>query len=320
MFAKLSPLPPPVAQHGVNMPSVALQQVTVTYGNVHAIEDITLQLPRSAQVAIVGPNGAGKSTLFNVIAGIIQPTSGRVDIYGTDPGGHICVGYVPQRNRIDWRFPVTVADVVMMGRTRKIGLFRRARKIDHIAVQNALVRVRMEHLAKRQIGELSGGQQQRVFLARALAQEAELLLLDEPLTGLDLPSQEMLLQILDELCKQGITILVATHDLNQAATFFSTVLLLNRRVIALGAPDEVLTTMLLRQAYGSHLHVVQGGVVHGDVAHGDGAQQDGIQVGNRDLIVADSCCGPAMSPPVAYHEAPLLHSPSAEEVLEQIRS
>ncbi|MEZ4672716.1 MAG: metal ABC transporter ATP-binding protein [Caldilineaceae bacterium] len=212
-----------------------------------------------------------KSTLFNVIAGITHPTSGRVDIYGSDPTGHICVGYVPQRNRIDWRFPVTVRDVVMMGRTRKIGLFRRARRSDHEAVQQALARVRMADLAARQIGELSGGQQQRVFLARALAQEAELLLLDEPLTGLDLPSQELLLQILMELRRQGITILVATHDLNQAAAHFAKVLLLNRRMIAYGAPDEVLTTARLQAAYGSQLHVV----------HSNG----------RDLILADSCCG-----------------------------
>ncbi len=271
MFAKFSPLPPTVARHNRTLPTVALTHVSVAYGTVFALEDITLTLPRGEQVAIVGPNGAGKSTLFNVIAGIIRPTQGRVELYGSDPAGHICVGYVPQRNRIDWRFPVSVADVVMMGRTRKIGLFRRAQQVDHAAVAQALTRVRMAEFAGRQIGELSGGQQQRVFLARALAQEAELLLLDEPLTGLDLPSQELLLQILDELQGQGITILVATHDLNQAAAYFSTVLLLNHRMIALGAPADVLTTDLLRQAYGSQLHVVH--------------SNDG------DLIVADSCCG-----------------------------
>lgn len=304
MFAKFSPLPPPVAKHGLDMPSVALNHVTVTYGDVTALDDVTFQLPRRAQVAIVGPNGAGKSTLFNVIAGLARPTAGRVDIYGSAPGSHICVGYVPQRNRVDWRFPVTVADVVMMGRTRKIGLFRRAGHTDHRAVHHALARVRMEHLAKRQIGELSGGQQQRVFLARALAQEAELLLLDEPLTGLDLPSQELLLKILDELREQGITILVATHDLNQAAAYFSTVLLLNRRVIGLGAPQEVLTTALLREAYGSQLHVIQ---------------RSERQDGGRELLVADSCCGHVSLPPVNYHEAALHHAPSAEELLEQLR-
>ncbi len=260
-----------MATHSGNNPSVALQDVDVIYGKSVALEAISLTLPRSARLAIIGPNGAGKSTLFNVIAGVTQPSRGSVHIYGSDPAKHICVGYVPQRNQIDWRFPVTVADVVMMGRTRKIGLFRRAGQADHAAVQQALARVQMGALAQRQIGELSGGQQQRVFLARALAQEAELLLLDEPLTGLDLPSQELLLQILDELRDQGITILVATHDLNQAAAYFSTVLLLNRRIIAYGTPAEVFTTERLRQAYGSQLHVVQSN--------------------GHELILADSCCG-----------------------------
>lgn len=276
MFAKFSPIPTPVAPHDQTMPSVRLRQVTVRYGTQDALTAIDFTLPRGAQVAIVGPNGAGKSTLFNVIAGVLQPTQGRVEIYGSEPTGHICVGYVPQRNQIDWNFPVTVADVVMMGRTRKIGLFQRAKAGDHAAVAHALARVRMTELAGRQIGELSGGQQQRVFLARALAQESELLLLDEPLTGLDLPSQELLLEILEELRGQGITILVATHDLNQAAAYFSTVLLLNRRLIALGAPKAVLTTENLLQAYGSQLHVVHSG--------------------GQDLVLADSCCGAGLIP------------------------
>lgn len=297
MFSKFSPLPPSIAQHGLDMPSVALTQVSVTYGDVHALENVTFQLTRGAQVAIVGPNGAGKSTLFNVIAGIARPTTGRVDIYGSQPQGHICVGYVPQRNRIDWRFPVTVADVVLMGRTRKIGLFHRAGKADHSVVHDALARVRMIDLADRQIGELSGGQQQRVFLARALAQEAELLLLDEPLTGLDLPSQELLVEIQQELRTQGITILVATHDLNQAATLYPTVLLLNRRVIALGTPAEVLTAEQLQQAYGSQLHIV-----HSDTG---------------EFMVADSCCG-TNRPPVDHYTATERRPSSVEDVLEQM--
>jgi len=280
MVTKFSSVPPPPTLHTADLPIVTLQQVSVAYGSTFALEEVTLTLPRGEQVAIVGPNGAGKSTLFNVIAGLVRPARGRVIRHGTDSAGDISVGYVPQRNRIDWDFPVTVADVVLMGRTRKIGLFRRAQRADHAAVQEALARVRMAEFADRQIGALSGGQQQRVFLARALAQEAELLLLDEPLTGLDLPSQELLLQILEELQAEGITILVATHDLNQAATHFSTVLLLNRKVIALGAPAAVLTAELLRQAYGSQLHVVH--------AHGEA------------LMVADSCCGGGLDLSTAY--------------------
>lgn len=267
------------AEHLRSRPSVELQGVRVQYGAVIALEGVTFALQRGEDLAIVGPNGAGKSTLFGVIAGITQPNAGKVNIYGSGPEGHICVGYVPQRNRIDIRFPVTVRDVVMMGRTRKIGLFRRAQQQDRAQVQAALTQVGMDHLAGRQIGELSGGQQQRVFLARALAQEAELLLLDEPLTGLDLPSQEAILTILQGLRQRGITIMVATHDLNQAAAYFSKVMLLNRRLIAIGAPAAVLTAERLTQAYGGQLHVVHSG--------------------NEALILADTCCGDGLMPQVA---------------------
>ena len=267
------------AAHAQNRPSVELEGVSVQYGAVTALADVTFALQQGEDLAIVGPNGAGKSTLFNVITGIIQPSMGKVNLYGSGPQGHICVGYVPQRNRIDWRFPVTVTDVVMMGRTRKIGLFRRAQRQDRAQVQAALAQVGMSALAGRQIGELSGGQQQRVFLARALAQEAELLLLDEPLTGLDLPSQEAILEILRQLRRLGITIMVATHDLNQAAAYFSKVMLLNRRLIAFGPPAEVLTTARLSQAYGGQLHVVHSGA--------------------ESIILADSCCGDGSAPAFA---------------------
>lgn len=281
------------ADHAYNRPSVELQGVSVQYGAVTALADVTFALQQGEDLAIVGPNGAGKSTLFSVITGIVQPSTGKVNIYGSGPEGHICVGYVPQRNRIDWRFPVTVTDVVMMGRTRKIGFFRRAQRQDRAQVQAALAQVGMSALAGRQIGELSGGQQQRVFLARALAQEAELLLLDEPLTGLDLPSQEAILEILRQLRRQGITIMVATHDLNQAAAHFSKVMLLNRRLIAFGPPAEVLTAARLTQAYGGQLHVVHSG--------------------DASMIVADSCCGDGAAPAFTLaaptdarqHQAPL---------------
>lgn len=203
--------------HDAAAPAVELAEVSIFYEQTPALDRISLVLPQGEQVAVVGPNGAGKSTLFNVIAGIQKPTCGSVRIGGSSPGNHICVGYVPQRRRIDWRFPVTVADVVMMGRVRKIGLLRWPGRQDHAAVQAALDQVGIGAFAKRQIGELSGGQQQRVFLARALAQESELLLLDEPFAGLDTPSQEAILAILADLRQQGITVLVATHDLNQAA-------------------------------------------------------------------------------------------------------
>jgi manganese/iron transport system ATP-binding protein len=259
-------LPP----HHVDAPSLALSHVDVAYDGTPALADVSLEIHRGERVALVGPNGAGKSTLFNVIVGAIKPQAGTVQIYGSGPLGHICVGYVPQRRTVDWQFPVTVRDVVMMGRVGQIGFFRWPGKRDRDAVEQAMQDVNISHLAKRQIGELSGGQQQRVFLARALAQGAELLLLDEPLTGLDVPSQQMILEILASLHGRGITILVATHDLNQAETLFPRVLLLNRRLVGDGPPQEVLTPERLRAAYGSQLHVVKG------------------ETG--DLLVADTCC------------------------------
>jgi manganese/iron transport system ATP-binding protein len=258
------------ASHDPSAPALDLVDVTVTYGNVVALDHITLRLNRGDQVAVVGPNGAGKSTLFHVIAGVLRPDTGTVRVYGSGPDGHICVGYVPQRARTDSNFPVTVFDVVMMGRAGRIGLLRRPGRADRVAVRAALAQVELLDLAQRPIGALSGGQQQRVLLARALAQEAEILLLDEPLTGLDLPSQEALLATLNVLREQGITLLVATHDLNQAATRFPLVALVNRRLVGFGPPAQVLTAVNLAGAFGSNVHVV----------HTD----DG------DLLVTDTCC------------------------------
>jgi ABC-type Mn2+/Zn2+ transport system ATPase subunit len=161
---------------------------------------------------------------------------------------------VPQRSQIDFTFPATVEDVVMMGRVGQIGLFRRPRRHDWELVKSCLGRVNANHLAKKQIGELSGGQQQRVFIARALAQEAELLLLDEPFSGLDIPSQEAIFKVLDNLRPDGVTVLVATHDLNLAAERFDRVLLLNKRIIAYESGPAVLSAENLTAAYGGHMH------------------------------------------------------------------
>ncbi|MCL4829816.1 MAG: metal ABC transporter ATP-binding protein, partial [Caldilinea sp.] len=221
-------------QHDVTMPAIELQKVSVRYDQTVALDSVTLRLNRGDRVAVVGPNGAGKSTLFHVIAGVVRPQEGQVRIYGSGPGGHICVGYVPQRKVIDWDFPVTVTDVVMMGRVGKMGFLRWPSRHDRDVVRAALDEVGMSAFANRQIGELSGGQQQRVFLARVLAQEAELLLMDEPLTGLDMPSQEVILSLIDRIQRNGVTVMVASHDLNQASEQFPLILLLNRSVIAFG--------------------------------------------------------------------------------------
>ncbi len=243
-------------QHDAKHPLLDVQGLWVEYEAVTALEDITFRLHPGERVAVVGPNGAGKSTLFKAVAGLLTPTRGQVTVYGGAPDRHLCIGYVPQRSQVDWDFPVTVADVVMMGRLAEIGLLGWPRKRDREAVQQALETVRLADLADRQISELSGGQQQRMFIARALAQQAELMLMDEPLTGLDLPSQEDILHILDDLQARGVTVMVATHDLDQAARAFDKVLLLNRRLYGFGPPAEVLQAERLLAAYGGHLRVL----------------------------------------------------------------
>jgi manganese/iron transport system ATP-binding protein len=257
--------------HDLNHPILELKEISVQYNGTPALDKVSFQLQRGERVAIIGPNGAGKSTLFNVISGMHTPTRGEVNIYGNIPGEHICIAYVPQRSQADWTFPVNVADVVMMGRVGKLGLFHWPKRKDWDVVHDALGLVSMEHLAGRQIGELSGGQQQRVFIARALAQEAELMLMDEPLTGLDVRSQEAIFSILDKLRERAVTILVATHDLNLAAERFDRLMLLNRKVLGLGLADEVFTPELLNLAYSGHMRL--------------------INTSNGTMFISDTCCG-----------------------------
>ncbi|HLE51558.1 MAG TPA: metal ABC transporter ATP-binding protein [Anaerolineales bacterium] len=247
------------AIHQPGSPLLELCEVSLRYNGRVALEAVSFQVNNGQRVAVVGPNGAGKSTLFKVIAGLLPATSGEVKVSGAGPGGHICIAYVPQRSQVDWEFPVVVTDVVMMGRIGKLGLLRwpRARDWDH--VHHALEVVGLSHLANRQIGELSGGEQQRMFIARALAQEAELMLMDEPLTGLDVPSQEGIFEILDGLGQQGVTVLIAMHDLKLATDRFEQVMLLNRSLIGYGKPTDIFTPERLVAAYGGHLRLVGAG-------------------------------------------------------------
>lgn len=256
--------------HEPDAPALEMEDIWVRYsgrtpsangGPRYALESITFQIGRGERIAVVGPNGAGKSTLFKVIAGTLRADRGRVDIFGHGPSGHICIAYVPQHNQVDWRFPVTVEDVVMMGRVGQIGLLRRPGKSDWAAVHAALARVGATDLTHTQIGALSGGQQQRAFLARALAQEAELVLMDEPLNGLDIPTQEAIIAILDDLRRDGITVLLATHDLDLAAERFDRIMLLNRRIIAFDKPVAALHADNLLRAYGGHLHRIENATV-----------------------------------------------------------
>lgn len=257
--------------HDKEAPAVRMEGVNLRYNGAIALQDVTFSLQTGKLVAVVGPNGAGKTTLFKIIAGMEKPDAGTVRVFGHRPGGHVCIAYVPQRSQVDWSFPVTVTEVVMMGRIRKIGLFRWPSRRDWSFVQQALERVGVTELRERQIGELSGGQQQRVFLAQALAQEAEVILFDEPFTGLDLPSEEAIFTTLQELRQTGAAILVATHDLNLAAERFDQVVLLNRRVVAFGDPKDVFQRPHLLEAYGGYVHELP--------------EEDGT------MILAEPCCG-----------------------------
>jgi manganese/iron transport system ATP-binding protein len=260
----------PHINHQKDKPILDVRDVSVRYDGRVALENITFHLHAGERVAVVGPNGAGKSTLFKVVAGVIQPNAGEVTISGARPLVHSCIAYIPQRSQVDWNFPVSVADVVMMGRSAILGPFNWPKKHDWDFVSHALETVELVNLSDRQIGQLSGGQQQRMFIARALAQEAELMLMDEPLTGLDTPSQEGLLTLLDTLRQQHVTVMVATHDLEQAARHFDRIMLLNRKIVAFGNPESVLHSENLLSAYGGRFRTVEG--------------QAGV------LAVDDSCC------------------------------
>lgn len=248
----------PHSHHRDDQPVLDVKKISVRYNGHFALDDITFHLHAGERVAVVGPNGAGKSTLFKVVAGVLSPSAGEVKIYGSTPRGHVCIAYIPQRSQVDWDFPVTVADVVMMGRIAQLGPLNWPKKRDWDLVHESLRIVELDALSKRQIGELSGGQQQRMFIARALAQEAELMLMDEPLSGLDAPSQESILTLLDELQRQNVTVMVATHDLEQAAAYFDRIMLLNRRLIGFGPPEQVLQTEKLVEAYGGRLRSANG--------------------------------------------------------------
>jgi ABC-type Mn2+/Zn2+ transport system ATPase subunit len=225
--------------------------LSVHFGDRSALEEIETSFRSSEIVALLGPNGAGKSTLLRVIAGLLPATHGRVllgngEIHGTSSA----VVYVPQRSSIDWSFPVSVLDVVLMARARRSSRFRPYDKSDRTQALHSLEQVGMERFADVQIGQLSGGQQQRVFLARALLQQGEIYLLDEPFTGIDVPTQELIVSLLGTLRAAGKTILYATHDLAQAAKSSDRILLLNHRLIADGPPRSVMTARNLQAAFG----------------------------------------------------------------------
>ncbi|GAB6174838.1 ABC transporter ATP-binding protein [Paradesulfitobacterium aromaticivorans] len=234
--------------------AIEFQDFSLAYGTLSVLENINLGIPTGACIAIIGPNGSGKTSLLKSIVGLNRPNTGTIQVQGHPPTRtwrrRHQVGYVPQIKSIDKNFPISVYEVVMLGRTAHIGYLRFPKKEDRLIVEDSLRRVNMLHLADRPIGHLSGGQQQRVFIARALAQESKLLLLDEPASGLDIPTQQSIYELLDELHGGGVTTVTTTHDL-LALEFhhFDQVLCLNRRVIAFGPPEKVLIPQILSQTF-----------------------------------------------------------------------
>jgi manganese/iron transport system ATP-binding protein len=231
-----------------------VQQLAVNYRGICGLDRVSFQIERGQLVGIIGPNGAGKSTMLKAMLGLIPASTGVVQ-YCTCPLHKQLerVAYVPQRSQIDWDYPITAWNVVMMARTRSLGWFRKPGRPAKEVVKTALERVEMLHLKDRRIGELSGGQQQRVFLARALAQQADVLLFDEPLTGVDKTTEAIVLNIFDELRAQGKILLVSSHDWGQTLAHLDRLLLLNQRLIADGSPQQVMTPENLQQAYGAAL-------------------------------------------------------------------
>ncbi len=234
-----------------------VHDLTVSYQNKPVLWDIDFTLPESKLIAIVGPNGAGKSTLIKVIMGLIEPVSGHALIYGkpTDQMRKR-IAYVPQRETVDWNFPVSVYDVVLMGRYAHLRLFQRPGKADREAALSALEKVGMAGYANRQISQLSGGQQQRVFLARALAQDADIYFMDEPFAGVDASTEDHILELLRTLRLQGKTVIVVHHDLQTVSGYFDWVMLLNLRLVALGPMEETFNRENLQKTYGGRLNIL----------------------------------------------------------------
>ncbi|WP_321447952.1 manganese/iron ABC transporter ATP-binding protein [uncultured Cohaesibacter sp.] len=246
--------------------------VTVTYRNGHtALHDASFETPKGTITALVGVNGSGKSTLFKAIMGFVPVAAGTISLWGLPIKQALkcnLVAYVPQAEEVDWAFPVLVEDVVMMGRYGHMGFLRRPKKADHDAVNEALDRVNMQDFRKRQIGELSGGQRKRVFLARALAQNGMVILLDEPFTGVDVKTEDQIIALLRSLREEGRVMLVSTHNLGSVPEFCDRTVLVKGTVLGYGPTETTFTRSNLEQAFGGVLrHFTLGGEnLHEDAA------------------------------------------------------
>lgn len=239
-------------------PILDVHDVTVAYHRKPVLWDVDLTFTEPSLVGIVGPNGAGKSTLIKAILGLVTLVGGKVEVLGRPADRQRrLMGYVPQRETVDWDFPVNVLDVVLMGTYGKLGWFRRPKAADRAWAMECLEQVRMAELASRQIGQLSGGQQQRVFLARALAQRAEIYFMDEPMAGVDAATEQIIFRLLSELRAAGKTVLVVHHDLRTVPQYFEQVVLLNMRLVAAGPTSTVFTPENLRKTYGARLSLLE---------------------------------------------------------------
>ncbi|MDZ5473171.1 metal ABC transporter ATP-binding protein [Bacillus sp. 31A1R] len=236
------------------MNPVEIKNLTVAYQKKPVLSDVSFEVPEGKLIGIIGPNGAGKSTLIKAVLGLIPKASGEIKIFGKNYNAKDkVVGYVPQRGSVDWDFPTNALDVVLMGRYGHIGWFKRPSKKDMELAMECLRKVGMESYSNRQISQLSGGQQQRVFLARALAQDAKIYFMDEPFVGVDAATERAIVDLLNELKKQGKTVLVVHHDLQTVKDYFDHVILLNMRTIAEGPTEDTFTIENLHRTYGGKL-------------------------------------------------------------------
>lgn len=235
-------------------PVVEIHDLTVSYDRRPVLWGIDLKLPAGAVVGIIGPNGAGKSTLLKAMMGLVKASSGHISIFGEAlEKVRDRISYVPQRESVDWDFPASALDVVLMGRYGKVGLLRRIRQSDREVAMDCLRKVNLESFAHRQISQLSGGQQQRVFLARALAQDAQLYCMDEPFAGVDQATETAIVEILRGLARQGKTVVVVHHDLQSVTSYFDWLVMLNVRLVASGPTATVFNDALLQETYGGKL-------------------------------------------------------------------
>lgn len=234
--------------------AVEVEDLTVAYDAKPVLWDIDLKIPKGKLMAVIGPNGAGKTTLIKAMLGLLKPVTGSVHFLDGNGGTRTLknrIGYVPQSGSVDWDFPATVQDVVLMGCYGRLGWIRRPRKSDIVLTKQTLAKVGMQDYASRQISQLSGGQQQRVFLARALAQEAEVYFMDEPFKGVDAQTEKAIVALLKELKNQGKTVVVVHHDLQTVPDYFDWVTLINLRVVASGPVEEIFHEENLRKTYHS---------------------------------------------------------------------